>query len=106
VEPNENQTRFCGRNVTDSDSTPYVVDRPVTIPRAARDTAPGTGFVELVQRKVKKITHTVNASRPFYAVEIPESTEGAFSTPTAPIQQLRPSRRGALVWRMAHGKPS
>lgn len=71
-------TMDAGRIVTDSDSTPYVVDRPVIIPRAASDTEPGKGFVELVQRKVKKITHTVNASSPFYAVEIPESTEGAY----------------------------
>jgi hypothetical protein len=79
---------IAGRLVTDADSNPYVVDKPVVIPRAASDTAPGIGYVELVQSTTRKISHTVTVGEAFYTIDVPMADDGSY---LAQIQVKTPS---------------
>lgn len=61
-----------GRVIFDSTGNPYIVDTSVTVESA------GTGTFTATQVKVEEVTHTVVGTQPFYAIEIPESSDGSY----------------------------
>jgi hypothetical protein len=66
-----------GRKLLDADGLLYEVDSPATIPAAATESAPGEGFVEAVQRTTRSVSHVVNSSEGFYAIEVPRAEDGS-----------------------------
>lgn len=67
-----------GRQLLDSAGKLYVVDKPVTVPAAQSTDAPGTAYVELVQRQVRTLEHTVTESKAFYTVEVTKPDDGRY----------------------------
>ena len=66
----------AGRRLADANGNMYEDDRPVLVPAAISDTEPGVAMVEVIQRTVRTITHTVTESAGFYAIEIPAAADG------------------------------
>ena len=67
------------RVILDSMGNSYVVDAPVTIPAATSNgSGSGSGSLTATQVKTETIIHAVTGSAPFYAIEIPESTDGSY----------------------------
>jgi hypothetical protein len=62
----------AGRNVYDSKGNLYHIDTPATVAPAA------TGTFDATQVKVETLVHTVTGSVPFYAIEVPEATDGTY----------------------------
>lgn len=61
----------AGRNLLDASGYPYMVSKTVTIP------AGETGFLYAIQERPQSISHTVQASEPFYAILLPKSDDGS-----------------------------
>jgi hypothetical protein len=64
----------AGRNVFDSVGNLYRIDTPATVLDGA------TGTFDATQIKAETVTHTVSGSVPFYAIEIPESSDDSYLT--------------------------
>lgn len=61
-----------GRVIFDSTGNPYIVDTSVTV------SAAGSGTFTATQVKIEEVTHTVTGTQPFYAIEIPESSDDSY----------------------------
>lgn len=72
---NEGRTPFTvesGRNLIDSSGLIWHVETSVTVEPG------GTGTFEATQRNIRTISHTVEGSVPFYAIEIPTAEDDAY----------------------------
>lgn len=72
---NKNETSISletGRVILDSAGLSWRIETAAAVP------ANGTATIEAVQQTVEVIEHTVSGSRPFYAIEIPESDDGSY----------------------------
>ncbi len=72
---NDNSTPFSvdtGRVITDSGGLPYIIETAAVIP------ANGSGSFDAVQVKKETLSHTVSGSVPFYAIEIPASSDDTY----------------------------
>lgn len=68
----QNLTIDASRTLLDSAGNIWEVASPATIE------AKNFGYVEVIQRVKQTITHTVEDSCPFYAIQLPEPEDGAF----------------------------
>ncbi|WP_292992655.1 hypothetical protein [Nitrosomonas sp.] len=72
---NGNNTAFTvdtGRTIIDSAGLSYIIETSAVI------AANSTGTFDAVQVKRESINHTVSGSAPFYAIEIPESSDDTY----------------------------
>lgn len=72
---NSNSTPFTvdiGRNVIDSDGRLWRIETGAVIE------AGGEGTFEASQRRIVALSHTVEGSEPFYAIQIPEAEDGSY----------------------------
>ncbi|MBT9097476.1 hypothetical protein KFZ76_07090 [Methylovulum psychrotolerans] len=72
-------TLEAGRVVLDSDSNPYIVTVPATLPAATEPggvLSPSTGFIDADQYYAQNFTHTATATADFYAIALPDPDDG------------------------------
>lgn len=75
IASNKNASQFAietGRIILDAAGRSWRIETAATV------AANGTATVEAVQQTVETISHIVDGSRPFYAIEIPEADDGSF----------------------------
>lgn len=61
-----------GRNLFDANGLYWRVETPCTVP------AGGEATFEATQQQFVTVTHTVSGAMPFYAIQVPESEDGAY----------------------------
>lgn len=61
-----------GRNLFDANGLYWRVETPCTVP------AGGEATFEATQQQYVTVTHTVSGAMPFYAIQVPESEDGAY----------------------------